>query len=82
MTYLAYGFSTERLIMTFPLNGDESIGCRIYLHENNSNDTQFFVIIDDRSDSRLERPTLAEAIATCLNNSGWGTFHIKDVTNE
>lgn len=74
-----------RLIMAFPLNGELDIGERIHLledeHGNQADVPCPFLRTSDRYASAWVHDTLASAMRVALNNSGWGTFQIKDVTN-
>lgn len=82
LPYEPAGAGWDRLIMTFPLNGVETDGVRIYMHENDASDSftnNYFVLVNDQGGSRFEHRTLAGALRWALSNSGWGTYSIKEV---
>ena len=72
-----------RLIATFPLNGEP--GLEIHILECDwpgllDNFDQFYVVDAHGGGDPLLFATFGEAIRRCLNNNGWGTYRIEDIT--
>ena len=73
-----------RQVAAFPLNGEG--GYEIHLLETDwprfmPDDTKRFYVVDLHQDGDPRAfATFGEAIARCLNNAGWGTYKIEDVT--